>query len=47
MSSFQMIALPFEPFAPLFDESDPALQARGVRRMVVDENGLSVPDQPC
>lgn len=43
MRSFQVVALPFEPFEPLFGESDAALRSRGVRRMVVDEK----PGFPC
>lgn len=43
MGSFQMISLPVEPFAPLFDESDPALREKGVRRLLADES----PGYPC
>lgn len=42
-SSFQLIALPSEQFAPLFNQSDAELEAIGVRRMIVDEK----PGYPC
>ncbi|RPH59032.1 MAG: DUF1203 domain-containing protein [Acidobacteria bacterium] len=42
-SSFQLIALESEQFAPLFKQSDEELAAIGARRMVVDEE----PGFPC
>jgi Protein of unknown function (DUF1203) len=42
-SSFQLIALDSEQFAPLFKQSDEELAAIGARRMVVDEE----PGFPC
>jgi hypothetical protein len=42
-TSFRFVALPSGKFAPPFAESDAALQARGVRRMIVDEK----PGFPC
>lgn len=42
-TSFQFIALPSEPFASLFSQSDTELQAVGARRMAVDEK----PGFPC
>jgi len=42
-ASFQFVALPAEPFAPLFSRSDAELQAIGARRMIVDEK----PGFPC
>jgi hypothetical protein len=41
--SFQIVALPSERFAPLFDLSDAELNARHARRVVVDEQ----PGFPC
>lgn len=41
--SFQIHALPAEPFAPLFALSDDALRARGIRRVVADGR----PVHPC
>lgn len=35
--TFRILGLPPEPFAPLFDLDDAALQARGVHRFVADE----------
>lgn len=42
-SSFRLIALPSEQFASLLSESDAELQARGARRMIVDQK----PGFPC
>ena len=42
-ASFQLVALPHEQFAPLFERSDRELHAMGARRMVVD----SKPGFPC
>ena len=42
-SSFQLIALETEQFAPLFNQSDAELAAIGARRMVVGEK----PGFPC
>ena len=42
-TSFRLIALPAEQFAPLFCQSDPDLEAVGARRMIVDEK----PGYPC
>ncbi len=41
--SFQIHALPAEPFAPLFALPDDALHARGIRRVVADGR----PVYPC
>jgi hypothetical protein len=41
--SFQIVALPYEPFAPLFAMDDAGLHACGARRMVVHET----PGTPC
>lgn len=41
--SFQFVALPSGPFAPLFHQGDAELQALGARRVVVDEK----PGYPC
>jgi hypothetical protein len=41
--AFQLVALPYEPFAPLFDQTDAELVAIGARRMVVDTK----PGFPC
>ena len=41
--SFQLIGLPFEPFAPLFALDDKALSALGARRVVAGEK----PGFPC
>lgn len=41
--SFQIHALPAEPFAPLFALSDEALRGRGIRRVVADGR----PVYPC
>lgn len=41
--SFQIHALPAEPFAPLFALSDDELHARGIRRVVADGR----PVYPC
>lgn len=43
MSSFQIVGLSFEPFAPLFDLSDSALSKINMRRVVATEN----PGYPC
>jgi hypothetical protein len=40
---FQVVALQYEPFLPLFRASDEELRARGARRMTVDEK----PGYPC
>jgi len=40
---FQFIALPSEQFVSLFSQSDAELQAKGARRMIVDEK----PGFPC
>lgn len=42
-SAFQLIALPHERFAPLFDKNDAELRALGARRQTVDEK----PGFPC
>ena len=42
-NSFQLIALPSEQFAPLFNQSDAELQSEGACRVVVDEK----PGFPC
>jgi len=42
-SGFQLVALPAEPFAPLFALSDAQLHEIGARRMIVDEK----PGYPC
>jgi uncharacterized protein DUF1203 len=42
-SSFQLIALPEDRFAALFDRSDAELHATGARRMIVDQK----PGFPC
>ena len=36
--SFRFVALPAEPFAPLFEKSDDELRARGILRLVVDDD---------
>ena len=41
--SFRLVALPHEPFAPLFKLSDDELAARNARRMIVDAK----PGFPC
>ena len=41
--SFQLIGLPFEPFAPLFSLDDQTLSALDARRVVADET----PGYPC
>ena len=41
--SFQLVALPSERFAPLFEQSDAELEAAGARRMIVDDK----PGFPC
>lgn len=41
--SFRFVALPSEPFEPLFGRSDAELAAAGARRMVVNEK----PGFPC
>jgi hypothetical protein len=41
--SFRLIALPYERFATLFDQSDAELARIGARRMIVDEK----PGYPC
>jgi hypothetical protein len=43
MTSFQLIGLPFEQFAPLFDLPDSTLAERSVRRVVA----ASKPGYPC
>ena len=43
MSSFQVMGLPFEPFASLFDLSDSALSKRNMRRLVA----ATKPGYPC
>src|ERR1700675_2657022 len=43
MTSFQLVGLPFEPFAPLFDLPDSQLTARNVQRVVAATN----PGYPC
>ena len=40
---FRLVALPYQPFAPLFERSDTELLAMGARRLVVDEK----PGTPC
>jgi len=42
-TSFRFAALSYAPFASLFDLDDAALEARGARRMVVEET----PGTPC
>lgn len=42
-TSFRFVALPYEPFAPLFDLSDEDLASAGIHRLVVDE----APGTPC
>ncbi|HEX5044549.1 MAG TPA: DUF1203 domain-containing protein [Candidatus Polarisedimenticolaceae bacterium] len=42
-TQFQCVALPFEPFAHLFEMEDAELHALGARRMVVEEK----PGTPC
>jgi len=41
--SFQLVALPYEPFRKLFERSDEELAALGARSMTVDEK----PGFPC
>jgi len=41
--TFRFVALPYEPFAGLFEMDDADLQARSARRMSVDEK----PGTPC
>ncbi|OGT83529.1 MAG: hypothetical protein A3H91_11995 [Gammaproteobacteria bacterium RIFCSPLOWO2_02_FULL_61_13] len=41
--SFQVVAVPYDRFAPLFALSDPELVAQGARRMTVQEK----PGYPC
>lgn len=41
--TFRILALPPEPFAPLFGLPDAQLQARGIRRVVAD----ACPGYPC
>jgi hypothetical protein len=41
--SFRFVALPYEPFADLFEASEAELLARGARRLIVDEK----PGTPC
>jgi len=41
--SFQVVPVPYERFAPLFELHDAELQAMGARRMTVDEK----PGFPC
>jgi hypothetical protein len=41
--SFQLVSLPFEPFAPLFSLSDAELAERDVKRVVAGEK----PGYPC
>ena len=43
MDTFQFVALPYDPFASLFDMDDAALQDLGARRMMVVEK----PGTPC
>jgi hypothetical protein len=43
MSSFQLVGLSFEPFAPLFDLSDSALSKINMRRVVAAKK----PSYPC
>jgi hypothetical protein len=43
MSGFQFVALPREPFAPLFDQAEAELTALHARRVVVNER----PGFPC
>lgn len=43
MTDFRFVALPYEPFAPLFDLSDADLDARHARRERVNET----PGVPC
>lgn len=43
MSSFQLVGLPAEPFAPLFELSPEQLAARGARRVIA----ASKPGYPC
>jgi hypothetical protein len=42
-TSFRLVALSADPFAPLFSQSDGQLRAAGARRVVVDEK----PGYPC
>jgi len=42
-TTFRFVALPYEPFAPLFTVEDGGLTAAGARRMVVEEK----PGTPC
>ena len=42
-TSFRLIALPYERFATLFDQSAADLEGIGARRMIVDEK----PGYPC
>lgn len=41
--TFRLVALPMEPFAPLWGKGDAELEAMGMRRMIVDEK----PGFPC
>jgi hypothetical protein len=41
--AFQVVSVPYERFAPLFDLNDDALETLGVRRMTVDAK----PGFPC
>lgn len=43
MAAFQLIGLPAEPFAPLFELSTEQLAARGARRVIADAS----PGYPC
>ena len=40
---FRFVALPYEPFARLFDADEAEIQALGARRMIVEEK----PGTPC
>lgn len=42
-TSFRFVALPYEPFDPLFDLSDEDLASAHIHRVVVDES----PGSPC
>lgn len=42
-TSFRFVALPYEPFRPLFDLSDEDLASAGIFRVVVDQK----PGTPC
>ena len=42
-TSFRFVALPYEPFEPLFEMSEQELGSAGIRRVVVDE----FPGSPC